>query len=446
MVCTGVAACLLVPASAPADEPAPTSTLSIGGVEPGDDGGRCEGSFEVDIPDRRDSCTHGPDPAPPGVEDLNDRRSVDQLRPEEVANPTSARTAAAAVEPVECYGDGTAGKRVQAVYAHPAGNPDRYSQLTQSIRVWAGQADDVFTASAAQYGAVRHVRWVTDSDCSLSVRSVEVSSAAAGDFGRTVSDLVAQGYNRNDRKYFVWMDANAICGLGEQYSDDSPGSGNLNNNGGMFARIDNGCWGAGDLAAHELVHTLGGVQESAPNSSNAGHCFDEQDVMCYDDAQPFDDGLVTGGIGGLLQRILTPCGEARFESLLDCRGDDYFHPSPASSSYLATHWNVAGSSFLASSEGTGTPPSFIGNDTPTTRITSPSITRTKNRRVTFRFRSNDPDARFACRLDGAEWSQCTSPHRTKRLDFGSHRFLVRAIDAEDNTDPTAANDRFRVIH
>ncbi len=55
----------------------------------------------------------------------------------------------------------------------------------------------------------------------------------------------------------------------------------------MFARLDNGCWGYAEK--HELVYTLGGVQNSAPNSSGYGHCIDESDDMCDDD----DAGPVT---------------------------------------------------------------------------------------------------------------------------------------------------------
>ena len=52
----------------------------------------------------------------------------------------------------------------------------------------------------------------------------------------------------------------------------------------MYASVSamGGCWIAG-VAAHELGHTLGAVNNNAPNASGYGHCTDEWDVMCYQD-------------------------------------------------------------------------------------------------------------------------------------------------------------------
>src|SRR5439155_15119837 len=98
-----------------------------------------------------------------------------------------------------------------------------------------------------------------------------------------------------------------------------------------------GCWGlasrGGSVEAHELLHTLGGVEPTAPHATQFGHCTDESDRMCYDD----------GSLGYVASASCAPANEA----LLDCNHDDYFNPSPPASSYLATHWDTARSDFLA---------------------------------------------------------------------------------------------------
>jgi Ricin-type beta-trefoil lectin domain-like len=74
------------------------------------------------------------------------------------------------------------------------------------------------------------------------------------------------------------------------------------------------------------------VNNSAPNSSQAGHCVDGYDVMCYP------------GAGVAPTRLR--CPDRADARLLDCGHDDYFNTDPKPGSYLATHWNVADSQFL----------------------------------------------------------------------------------------------------
>ena len=161
-----------------------------------------------------------------------------------------------------------------------------------------------------------------------------VPAGADDDIDETITALGRLGFNRADRKYLVFMDANVYCGIGEIAPDDEPGAENANNGGPSYGRTDAGCWD-GATVAHEHMHNVGGVRLSAPHSSGNHHCVDENDVMCYSDEPdrpPMQ--LVCPG----------PAGEALF----DCNSDDYFNANPAPGSYLATRWNAANSQYLFS--------------------------------------------------------------------------------------------------
>lgn len=65
------------------------------------------------------------------------------------------------------------------------------------------------------------------------------------------------------------------------------------------------------------------------------------------------------------------------------------------------------------------------------------LTTTRRRaRVRFRFTSEDREASFECRLDGASFKRCRSP-RKLTVGRGKHRFRVRAIAASGRPGPTA---------
>jgi hypothetical protein len=301
------------------------------------------------------AATH-PDPPPEGI-DIEDPRSVAELESDEEGDePGEGDPGSPAPAAAPCIGTGHDGNRVLAVYARASNRLDRFAALVPLIREWAAEASGVFNASAGLAGTTRRVRFVTSAPpvCEVTVANVVLPASGDDNFSNTVSALRDLGFDDPDRKYLVWMDANVICGQAQIRDDDSDSPANRNNGypgvPGMIARVDNGCWGRlGDresIEAHELVHTLGGIQQSAPNSSGGWHCVDEADTMCYSDSP-------------LFPTMLSQCPPV-YEVLLDCRGDDYFNAAQAPRGYIGSHWNVADSSFLAE----GGPPAPLPTEEP----------------------------------------------------------------------------------
>lgn len=310
---TGVDAAALLPTIPPEQA---EQGLIYAGLEV-DKSGACQGKLLRVA--KTKLCTHGPDRAPTGVNVKS-------------TQPLLLVSAAAQITAGYCEGDGVSGNRVQVVYLRATDQPDRYSQVVDSIRQWARDADDIYYESAVETGGTRRIRFVHDASCVINVANVVIAATADDTFAASITALEAQGYNRSDRKYMVFADANIYCGIGGISGDDQPGQNNSNNFGPSYGRTDTGCWG-GHTAAHELNHNLGGVQLTAPHTSGGYHCVDEYDVMCYSDSPSYPP-----------MQIL--CSNPAQEQRLDCNHDDYYHTNPPAGSYLATHWNTANNKFL----------------------------------------------------------------------------------------------------
>lgn len=235
--------------------------------------------------------------------------------------------------PVLC---GSEGKRIQAMYVRSVDAPDRYAESLPVIRQVAQDADLIFDASAHKTGGHRHIRWAMTADCQIDVLNVLILRGMDSSLFVMKPALRMLGYDSPDRKYMIFAEADVMCGKGDVVNDDTAGPDNLSNHITGYARVDRRCWGAREVA-HELVHMLGGVQLSAPNSSGGWHSLDEFDLMAHSDPPDY-----------LL--LVFPCIGISGAYRLDCGNDDYFHTSPEPDSYLATHWNVADSAFLDDSE------------------------------------------------------------------------------------------------
>ncbi|HEX3003173.1 MAG TPA: hypothetical protein VHO27_03110 [Angustibacter sp.] len=277
--------------------------------------------------------------APTTSADAGAAVSVLDVPPGQPGNPTLSEH----MSPV-CTGTGTDGARVQVLYARESSQASRLDSVRPALLSDVADVDDTFALSSAD--GDRRVRWVTDSQCVPVIREVVVPDGtfSGGDgLDAIQAAAVSAGIQVSARKLLTFADANSLCGIGQVWQDDTSSTANLNNvSSTMVARVDVPCWqmypGSHSTPAHELMHTLGAVQATAPNSTTLGHCTDEYDVMCY-----ADGGLTHAGTAAVMSAV---CPRSH-EALFDCGNDDYFSTEPPpGGSYLATHWNTARSHFL----------------------------------------------------------------------------------------------------
>jgi 5-hydroxyisourate hydrolase-like protein (transthyretin family) len=266
-------------------------------------------------------------------------QTPDELAAEAAASPVPAGTPNTVgltrhVAP-SCSGTGSDGRRVQAMYVHEASTPSRFTKVAALLRNEVANVDDVFAVSSRKTGGDLRVRWVHDASCQPVILDVTLPDGSLSSFDATMRSLYALGYNNRNRKYLMFADADDLCGIGTLYGSDAPTDNPNDGTYTSYARVDVNCWSTvSSVAAHELTHMLGGVQRSAPHSTPYGHCNDESDLLCYSDGP------------GVAMRQVCPYSQ---EDLLDCHDDDYFNTHPRPGSYLATHWNVARSTFLEDS-------------------------------------------------------------------------------------------------
>jgi hypothetical protein len=269
----------------------------------------------------RTFCTHGEDTHP-----------IDP-------NASSTGTASAGLQSQAlCIDDGASGPRIQLVYVFRNDRPDRLSELLPTFRRLAAEMDGIFDQSAHKTGGSLRLRFVTDANCQIDVATLIAAPRSVEGFGSLMQKMSDAGFNRLDRKYLMLVDDSVYCGVGTFNGGahaDEPDTQAHSFTG--YARVDSPCWDPGTMA-HELSHTLGAVQYSAPHTSGGAHCIDEWDVMCYSDSPYYPH----------MQYV---CQDSAQEFRLDCHDDDYFAAQPAAGSYLSRHWNMANSPYLTSGQG-----------------------------------------------------------------------------------------------
>ncbi|MDX2379030.1 MAG: hypothetical protein QNM02_04645 [Acidimicrobiia bacterium] len=256
--------------------------------------------------------------------------------------------------------DGTSGPRVQLLYVRTPSQPDTYSANVETFREAITFGDGLLDDSVP--GRAAHLRLVHSGspNCVIDVKKVVVpeSTLTGGSaLSKTIRHLqTVPGLQDPNRKYlfFSEVDLAAECGLAAHWVDESPGGGNLNNgilptHGGVGKR----CWNVpydntnpnAVAAIHEVVHMLGAVSSAAPHASAAGHCTDENDLMCYADGVPMTYGNGCGPDPG------AGVNNDPNNYLLDCNDDDYFDPTRPTAGFLAARWNTADSDFISGDQG-----------------------------------------------------------------------------------------------
>ncbi|MCW2545186.1 MAG: putative internalin, partial [Frankiales bacterium] len=81
----------------------------------------------------------------------------------------------------------------------------------------------------------------------------------------------------------------------------------------------------------------------------------------------------------------------------------------------------------------------VDTTAPDTTLTATEPNPTTDTTGDFAFTSTEAGSTFACSVDGASFTICTSPFSTAVLGLGSHTFAVKATDAANNTDATPAS-------
>ena len=125
---------------------------------------------------------------------------------------------------------------------------------------------------------------------------------------------------------------------------------------------------------------------------------------------------------------------------------DYAGPITAGSIVSATQTIApSGTSELAVATTAADPPSPPDTDAPETAVTKAPPRRAARTWAKLRFRSDEPDSTFRCKLDRRPFRPCRSPRIYRHLRPGRHTFRVKAIDAAGNVDPSPAVKRFRLL-
>ena len=265
--------------------------------------------YEVDVPGGPDLLTHGPD-----------------LQLDAAQERATGFSAGAPERPPVCATD----NYQQILYGHLATAPDRLASVKGAIRSQMMRTNALLNQDSLDSGGpTADYKMLCDSSGQIDVQGFTATGAT---FSEVVAGARLAGFKNPAVDYTIFFDdpTSNACGVGSYYNDERLTADNRSNTGGGFGVAYSDCW-FGSTPMHENGHNQGAVQRGAPYSTGTGgHCWDEQDVMCY--APDGGDLHQEGTIERCADRVHFDCGY-----------DTYFDTAPEPGEYLATHWNIGSS-------------------------------------------------------------------------------------------------------
>lgn len=193
-------------------------------------------------------------------------------------------------------------------------------------------------------------------------------------------------------------------------------------------------------------------------SSGWGDRFDVDAISLTDpsdaDTMPPDTRIDSGPSGTTTSTsasfTFSATESARFECSLDgaaytaCTSPkSYSALTPASHTFRVRAIDTAGNVDATPAERSWTVMEPADTTPPETTIVAGPAATTTATEATFSFTA-DETSTFACSLDGAAYTACTSPKTYTGVAVGTHTFRVRATDTAGNTDPTPAEQSWTV--
>jgi hypothetical protein len=329
---------------------------------------------------------------------------------------------------------------IKVVYAYASDVGDRFGLFGTAIQLYTKAA-----AAKVALSSNKTLRLDRGSSCGnafLDIQTVSLGHPVASYATRSVlDDIQSRLPDRPGVNYLVFVDFALpvlSAAAGSWAPDDSPWATNVANvpahsryaylegGGADFLGSEQAASQYADQVLHEVLHTLGAVQPSAPHFSGGAHCYELYDVMCY---TPKD------GTTDVFLRDCEIIGAAPNPGKpLDCGSDDYFNPSPAPGSYLAGHWNVYDSGFLCTLTRCDQSPAA-----PAARL---AVIAGDGQSVTVSAASStDPDGAVASYVwdldgDGAYDAAGPATQTVSVAGRGARRVTVAAVD-DDNLVATA---------